>query len=151
MYFAKSKNDYVSNLILSLLINQEKIGKFALENFIFFFAKALKTNPFMEFITSKILAKLSKLSAIYQTESPFDDYDLDSNTLWTFFSQFQILEKSFRFFLSEEVFSGILFCKSKKPDKKQWFRARFYRLYSDRLVLYSVILFFRKNKILKVY
>ena len=104
----------------------------------------------MEFITSKILAKLSKPSAIYQTESPFDDYNLDSNTLWTSFSQFQILEKSFLFFSTEEVFSGILFCKSKKTDQKQWFRARFYRLYSDRLVLYSVNNFFRK-KMLKIY
>ena len=102
----------------------------------------------MDLINSKILAKLSHplKSSLFQIESPFDDYELDPDKLWTPYQKFQILENSFRYFSTEELFSGILFCKSKKPHQSQWFRARFYRLYKDRLVLYSVnffIFFFR--------
>ena len=93
----------------------------------------------MDLLNSKISAKLSKpYSILYQKQSPSDDYELDVAKLWTPISQFQILEKSFDFFSTEELFSGILFCKSKKPHLAQWFKARFFRLYKDRLVLYSV-------------
>lgn len=97
----------------------------------------------MDLINSKILAKLSqpRKTSLYQTESPFDDYELDSDKLWTPYQKFQILEHSFRYFSTEELFSGILFCKSKKPQQSQWFRARFYRLFKDRLALYSVKFF----------
>ena len=103
----------------------------------------------MDFINSKISAKLVKSdTTLYQEESPYDDYEMDCRKLWTSHSQFKILENSFHLFSTEELFSGILFCKSKKPQLSQWFKAKFYRLYKDRLVLYSVNHNFSKKNLI---
>ena len=97
----------------------------------------IKSN--MEHINTIILKKLSKSSNIlYESPSPYEDYEFDPQTLWTSMSQFQSMKKSFKFFSTELLFSNILFSKSKKPRKTQWFKANFFALYSDRLVLYSV-------------
>ena len=93
----------------------------------------------MEHINTIILKKLSKSSSsLYESPSPYDDYEFDPQALWTSIPNFQSLKKSFKFFSTELLFSNILFSKSTDPRKTQWFKANFYALYSDRLVLYSV-------------
>lgn len=92
----------------------------------------------MDLLKLKIFKKLSKHDCVlYQNMSPYDDYELEPK-LWLSNSQFLTIKSSFHCFSSEPIFSGILFSKSKKKKKTQWFKAKFYDLYTDRLVLFSV-------------
>ena len=98
----------------------------------------------MEAANIKILNKLSKSTPLlYQSHSPTDDFPLDFDKLWIPYFQFLDLQHSFPYFSCNPLISGILFSKSSKnPKYSQWFRAKFYGLYKDRLILYSVHIFF---------
>ena len=88
---------------------------------------------------SKITKKLIKSSPeLYQSNHPSDDYEFNLNQLWISDSDFIKIQTSFHFFSTQPLISGILFCKSKKKKYSQWYKAKFYSLYRDRLVLYSV-------------
>ena len=91
----------------------------------------------MELVSQKILNKISRINPIlFQANHQTDDYLLDLSTLWMSNSDFIHLQDSYPYFSDKLLISGILFSKSKKPN--HWFKAKFYCLYKDRLVLYNV-------------
>ena len=93
----------------------------------------------MEVISEKIKEKLSHIRPIlYQLHDKTDDYEFDLDKLWIPYSEFLILQSKFPFFSTQAKFSGILFCKSKKSNHSDWFKTKFYCIYKDHLVLYSV-------------
>ncbi len=97
----------------------------------------------MEIISSKISQKLTHSpSILYQTNHPTEDYSIDYNTLWIPYSDFLSLQQIYPYFSDQPLISGFLFSKKTKPSKTQWIRAKFYSLYKDRLIIYSVNFFF---------
>jgi len=97
----------------------------------------------LDLIGNQILKKLSKPSLVlYQNPNPYDDYEINPSDLWITNSEFLTMKTTFNFFSTDSIFSGILFSKSKKADMSEWFKAKFYSLYKDRLVLFSVKIFF---------
>ena len=97
----------------------------------------------METINLKISQKLSSTaSVLYQESKPFDDFLFDHSRFWISASEFEILNDDYPFFSQNLLISGMLFCKSKKSHKNKWFRAKFFGLFKDYLVLYSVFSFF---------
>ena len=91
-------------------------------------------------IQAKILEKITiHKSLLYQTSDLTNDYSLDLANLWIPYSKFLVLQHEFPYFSSQPLISGILFSKSKKTKSSKWFRAKFYSLYKDHMVLYSVI------------
>ncbi len=94
----------------------------------------------MELTNAKIIEKLSKANSfLYQSSNSTNDYNLDYNKLWIPHSEFLALQQTFPYLSSQTLISGILFSKSKKPEKSQWFKAKFYCLCKDHMILYSVI------------
>ena len=94
----------------------------------------------METVHLKIFQKLSNTtSVLYQESKPFDDFVFDPFRFWISASEFEILNEDYPFFSQNLLISGMLFCKSKKSHKNKWFRAKFFGLFKDYLVLYSVI------------
>ena len=97
----------------------------------------------MEIINSKISLKLSHSpSILYQTKHATDDYSLNYDTLWIPYSNFLTLQEIYPYFSNQPLISGFLFSKKTKNKKTLWFRAKFYCLYRDRLIIYSVKFFF---------
>lgn len=90
----------------------------------------------MDFLKTNILKKITKpksLQNLYDTANPYDDNNyIDRSSLWT------SPEKTSKTKNDSPIFSGILFSYSQKADKSHWFKAKFYGLFTDRLVLYSV-------------
>lgn len=93
----------------------------------------------MELKYAKILQKIKLSSSyLYQKSHPSDDYQLEFSKFWIPFSEFQSLQISFPYFSFQPLISGLLFSKRKQPDKVKWFQSRFYCLYKDHLIVYSV-------------
>ena len=91
----------------------------------------------MDFLKTNILKKIIKskpIQSLYDTPNPYDDNnDMDQSTLWTSPEKTSKIKNG-----GSPIFSGILFSYSQKADKSHWFKAKFYGLFNDRLVLYSV-------------
>jgi len=101
----------------------------------------------MDLVNLKISKKISKPnSSIYLESKPTDDYQFDPSNLWISASEFENLELEYPHFSPTLLISGLLFCKSKKTHKDKWFRAKFYGLFKDYLVLYSVFFLFLVDK-----
>ncbi len=96
----------------------------------------------MELIHAKISQKLTHSpSILYQTNHPTEDYSIDYNILWIPYSDFNSLQQIYPYFSDQPLISGFLFSSRKKTNKTHWFRAKFYCLYKDRLIKYSVKFF----------
>lgn len=93
----------------------------------------------MEATYSKILQKISQPNYfLYQNQHPASDYQIDYSKFWITLSEFQEIKQKFPYFSVSPLMMGILFCKRKQSNKSQWFQSKFFELYQDHLILYSV-------------
>ena len=93
----------------------------------------------MEIVKNKISQKLARnTSVLYQAIRPTDDYHCDYSSFWISAMEFEQTQENYPYFSQKLLISGMLFIKRKKTDRNRWFRAKFFGLFKDYLVLYSV-------------